>query len=124
MVRPEDREPLLHDPNGSGIIGRQGSESIDDYDGRAEVCSCVKLSVIISFDAPLHAASQHFAHNTCFLQVIYVPEGFEVREGIKLSKDYQVLDSTTSLLMLSEACDCCSWTVHQAVQFCGHLLAT
>lgn len=58
MVLPEDREPLLHDPNGSGIIGRQGSESIDDYDGRAEV--------------------------------IYVPEGFEVREGIKLSKDYQV----------------------------------
>ncbi|KAL3132344.1 hypothetical protein ABBQ32_008921 [Trebouxia sp. C0010 RCD-2024] len=58
MVLPEARTPLLHDPNGSGVIGRQGSESIDDYDGRAEV--------------------------------IYVPEGFEVREGLKLTKDYKV----------------------------------
>ena len=37
MVLPESRTPLLHDPNGSGVIGRQGSESIDDKDGRAEV---------------------------------------------------------------------------------------
>ena len=37
MVLPENRQPLLHDPSGSGVIGRQGSESIDDYDGRAEV---------------------------------------------------------------------------------------
>ena len=37
MVKPEARTPLLHDPNGSGVIGRQGSESIDDRDGRAEV---------------------------------------------------------------------------------------
>lgn len=37
MVKPEARTPLLHDPNGSGVIGRQGSESIDDLDGRAEV---------------------------------------------------------------------------------------
>jgi hypothetical protein len=36
-VVPESRTPLLHDPNGSGVIGRQGSESIDDKDGRAEV---------------------------------------------------------------------------------------
>lgn len=37
MVLPESRTPLLHDPSGSGVIGRQGSESIDDHDGRAEV---------------------------------------------------------------------------------------
>lgn len=58
MVLPESRTPLLHDPNGSGVIGRQGSESIDDKDGRAEV--------------------------------IYVPEGFEVREGLKLTEDYKI----------------------------------
>lgn len=39
MVKPEDRTPLLHDPSGSGVIGRQGSESIDDAEGRAEVSS-------------------------------------------------------------------------------------
>ena len=37
MVLPESRTPLLYDPQGSGVIGRQGSESIDDLDGRAEV---------------------------------------------------------------------------------------
>ena len=37
MVKPENRTPLLHDPSGSGVIGRQGSESIDDREGRAEV---------------------------------------------------------------------------------------
>lgn len=37
MVKPENRTPLLHDPSGSGVIGRQGSESIDDLEGRAEV---------------------------------------------------------------------------------------
>lgn len=39
MVKPENRTPLLHDPSGSGVIGRQGSESIDDREGRAEVSS-------------------------------------------------------------------------------------
>ena len=34
---PDSRTPLLHDPDGSGVIGRRGSESIDDKDGRAEV---------------------------------------------------------------------------------------
>ena len=39
MVKAENRTPLLHDPSGSGVIGRQGSESIDDAEGRAEVSS-------------------------------------------------------------------------------------
>lgn len=34
---PDDRKPLLHDPEGHGVIGRQGSEPIDDKDGRAQV---------------------------------------------------------------------------------------
>lgn len=55
---PDSRTPLLHDPSGDGIIGRQGSESIDDKDGRA--------------------------------QVIYVPEGFEVKEGLRLTNDYEI----------------------------------
>ena len=37
MGVPEAREPLLHDPSGSGVIGRQGSETIDDDNKKAEV---------------------------------------------------------------------------------------
>ena len=48
MVVPESRTPLLHDPNGSGVIGRQGSESIDDKDGRAEVI----LTSTVKFNLP------------------------------------------------------------------------
>lgn len=53
MVLPENRTPLLHDPSGSGIIGRQGSESIDDQDGRAEVL--LKSVILLTQDLLLPA---------------------------------------------------------------------
>ena len=41
----------------------------------------------------------------CKLQVIYVPEGFEVREGLKLTEDYKVhslhLQRTVNLTTIS-----------------------
>ena len=49
MVVPESRTPLLHDPNGSGVIGRQGSESIDDKDGRAEVTLKFPVSTAVVY---------------------------------------------------------------------------
>lgn len=64
MVLPEARTPLLHDPNGSGVIGRQGSESIDDHDGRAEVLlnQQKRLSALKFFSLE---ATKKFAGDLC-----------------------------------------------------------
>lgn len=40
---------------------------------------------------PWCCASVYAAQAGCARQVIYVPDGFEVREGLKLTKDYKVL---------------------------------
>ena len=39
----------------------------------------------------------YVAQAGCQLQVIYVPEGFEVREGLKLTKDYKVVCSRSAI---------------------------